>query len=70
MTTKDYDWFVESELSEYRGEYVIILDEEVVYHGKDLTEILKEFRRNYPNQVPKVAKIPDEETLILLAEIW
>lgn len=70
MTTRDYDWFVESELSEYRGEYIIILDEEVVYHGKDLTEILKEFRRNYPNQVPKVAKIPDEETLILLAEIW
>ncbi|MCK4485795.1 MAG: hypothetical protein KAU38_03430 [Desulfobacterales bacterium] len=69
MATKDYDWFVNSELTEYRGEYVIILHEKVVYHGKDLTKILKEFRRHHPNQVPKIAKIPEEETLILVCEI-
>ncbi len=65
MATRDYEWYVDSDLSQYRGKYVIILNEKVIYYGKDLTELLRRFREEYPSQIPKIAKIPEEETLIL-----
>ena len=63
--SKDFSWYVNADLNQYRGEYVIILEEQVVYHGHDLTKLLKKFRKEHPDQVPKVAKIPLEETLVL-----
>lgn len=63
--SKDFQWYVDADLNRYRGEYVVILDEQVVYHGPDLAQLLKEFRKTYPHKVPKVAKIPLEETLVL-----
>ena len=63
--SRDFQWYVNADLHQYRGEYVVILDEHVVYHGPNLAKLLQEFRRHYPKQVPKVAKIPLEETLVL-----
>lgn len=63
--SKDFQWYVNADLNQYRGEYVIIIDEQVVYHGPDLAKLLKQFRQEHPHQVPKVAKIPLEETLVL-----
>lgn len=63
--SKDLQWYVNADLDQYRGEYVVILDEQVVYHGPNLAELLQEFRRNHPHQVPNVAKVPLEETLVL-----
>ena len=64
-TSKDFQWYVNADLDQYRGEYVVILDEHVLYHGPNLAELLREFRKHYPDQTPKVAKIPLEETLVL-----
>ena len=70
LANRDYDWFVKTDLSEYKGEYVIIQGEKVVLHGRDLTEMLAEFRKKYPKEVPKIARVPEEETLILRYRIW
>jgi hypothetical protein len=69
LANRDYDWFVKTDLSEYKGEYVIIQGEKVVLHGRDLTEMLAEFRKKYPKEVPKIARVPDEETLIMRCRI-
>ncbi len=65
MISKDFEWYVKADLSRYKGEYVIIKDEKVIYHGKDMNKLLQQFRKRYPNEVPKVAKVPLEETLVL-----
>lgn len=65
MASKDFEWFVNANLDKYKGEYVVIFNEKIVLHGKDLSGLLKEFRKKNPNITPKVAQIPTEETLIL-----
>ena len=65
MASKDFEWFVQNDLKTYKSDYVIIADEKVVLHDRSLTKILKEFRATYPNKTPKIAKIPEEDALIL-----
>jgi len=65
MASKDYNWYLSADLAKYRGEYVIISHQKVVYHGNDLKEMLREFRKKFPEETPTIAKIPEEETLIL-----
>ena len=65
LSDKEYNWFVKADLSKYKGEYVIIRGKKVVLHGRKLTKLLSEFRRKYPTDVPKIARIPEEETLVL-----
>jgi len=65
MVSKDFEWFVHNDLRQYMGDYVIIADEKVILSGKSLTKILKEFRAKYPDKTPKIAKIPEEDALIL-----
>lgn len=65
MENKDLQWFATVALSEYKGEYAIILDQKVVLHGKDLKKLIKEFRTLHPNKTPKIAKIPEEHLLVL-----
>ncbi len=66
MENKDLKWFSTADLSKYKGEYAIILDQKIVFHGKHLKEIVKKFRVHYPNKVPKIAKIPEENLLVLI----
>jgi len=66
MTSKDYNWFLTADLSKYKGEYVIIFHQRVALHGKNLKKLLKEFRNRHPKETPKIAKVPEGETLILL----
>lgn len=65
MVSKDFEWFVHNDLKQHMGNYVIIADEKVVLSGKSLTKILNEFRAMYPDKTPKIAKIPEEDALIL-----
>lgn len=65
MPQSDLKWFAKAELNKYRGEYVIILNRQVVLHGLNLKEMLAEFRKKYPHETPQVAKIPKEDVLIL-----
>ena len=65
MASKDFEWFVQNDLKKYSGDYVIIADEKVISHGKSLTKLLKDFRVRYPDKTPKIAKIPEENALIL-----
>lgn len=65
MASKDFEWFVKNDLKSYSGDYVIIADEKVMSHGKSLTKLLKDFRAKYPDKTPKIAKIPEENALIL-----
>jgi SepF-like predicted cell division protein (DUF552 family) len=63
----DYEWFLNTDLSEYEeNEYVIIIDQKVVTRAKeDLKAVLSEIRNKYNEKTPLVAKVPSSETLIL-----
>ena len=65
MPSKDFDWFVNADLSRYRGEYVAIVDERVVTHGDNAKEVWRNAKRQYPDKSPALAKIPRDDILIL-----
>lgn len=68
MVKDDLKWFSTANLKEFKGEYIIILDKEIVFHGKNLKEMVNKFRKKYPNKIPKIAKVPEEELLIFFFE--
>ena len=68
MGTKDYEWFVKTDLSDYEGEWVATLDQKVVAHGNDAEVVYKEAKAKYPEKKPSLAKIPTGDTLILVLQ--
>lgn len=66
MIATNFEWFSQADLGKYKGRYVIIRGSRVIFSGKTPDRLLQRFRRKYPKEIPLVAKIPDEESLILV----
>ncbi len=66
MTTTNFDWFSQADLTRFRGRYVIIRGRRVISSGKSPDRLLQKFRTKHPKEIPLLAKIPNEETLILV----
>jgi len=66
MTTKDYEWFVKTDLSKYAGEWIATLNQKVIAHGNDAEIVYKEAKAKFPTKKPSLAKIPSGDTLILV----
>lgn len=66
MTVTRFDWFSQADLSRYRGRYVIIRGRRIISSGKSPERLLQKFRSKHPKEIPLLAKIPGDETLILV----
>ncbi len=53
----DYDWFMEHDFSQYAGEWIAILNKQVVEHGKDAGKIIEVVKKKYPGKRPSLVKI-------------
>lgn len=62
--TKEFDFFVKSDLSKYKGQYIAIVDDKVVSSGENAKKVWEEAKKK-TGKIPTIAKIPKEETLIL-----
>ena len=58
----DYEWYLETDLSRYRGKWIIIVNKEVVASGikEEMKELLKDVMKKYPGYMPLIAKIPEK----------
>jgi len=66
MVSREFNYFTDHSLSKYADEWVLILKDRVVLHGKDLKKILRESDEKYPNNRDVLlARVTDERTLIL-----
>ena len=65
MKTKEFEFFVKTDISKYRGQYVAIVGDKVVASGENAKKVLEEAARMFPGKTPLLAKIPREEALIL-----
>ena len=47
--------------SDYEGKWVVILGKKVLFSGKSeqLKTQMKKIRREHPNQIPLIAKVPE-----------
>jgi len=65
MTKADYDAYNLMNVSEYRGQWVAIVNKKVVSFGKDLKKVHSEAKKISPKLKPLFAKVPAEDTIIL-----
>ncbi len=62
---KNYEFYINADLSEYAGKWIAIVEGEVVASGERADEVGMEAERKYPNKKIALVKIPTEDTLIL-----
>ena len=63
-TVSEFEWYSKTDLSEYAGKWVVILDNKVVFSGKSLNEPLAKFKKAYPKKKPFIVKIPQSNVLL------
>ena len=63
--TKNFEAYLKLDKTGLENKYVIIVNGETVAKGEDIEDMLDSVRQEYPNEVPFVAKVPDERMLIL-----
>ncbi|MBI2581344.1 succinyl-CoA synthetase subunit alpha [Candidatus Woesearchaeota archaeon] len=64
MTSKEFEFYIKTDLSKYTGKYVAIVDDKVVGSGENAKTVWEEAKRK-TGKIPTIAKIPKEEALIL-----
>ena len=63
--TKNFQAFLKVDDSKYRDKYIVIAKGKVVGKGKDIEKLLGRAKKKFPDEIPLVAKIPEEEVLVL-----
>ncbi len=60
----NYQYFLETNLSSYIGQWVAICNKTVVAHGKDVKKVFHEAKEKCPKTKPLLTRVPDKETMI------
>lgn len=63
--SENFKAFMELDESQYINKYVVIVKGKIVSWGEDAEKLLFEVRKQFPQEIPLIAKIPPEETLVL-----
>ena len=63
--TKNFEAYLVLDKTDLENKYVVIVNGEVVAKGEDIETMLDRVRRLYPDDLPFVAKVPDQRLLIL-----
>jgi len=59
-----YDFFLETDLEEYKGEWITICDNKIISHGDNLKEIVEIAKKECKNKKFLITRVPSEETMI------
>jgi len=59
-----YGYYIKTDLEKYLGEWIVIIDDDVVAHGKDVKKVYNDAKAKYPRKRPLLAKVPEEKALI------
>ena len=60
----NYEYFLEANLSKYSGQWVTLYNNEVVSHGNNLKEVVKEAMSKCGGNKFLLVKVPSGETMI------
>ncbi len=63
--TENFEAYLKIDKRGLENEYVIFVNGKMVAKGEDIERMLEKVRREYPNEIPFVARVPDERMLIL-----
>lgn len=61
----NYDFFIKTDTSRYKGEWIAIAGNKIIAHGKDAEKVYKIAQKKVRTKEISLAKTPDEQMLIL-----
>lgn len=64
--SKNYEWYIETNVSKYEGKWIAIVNQKVVSVGEDAKKVYNEAKEKYREEKPSLAKVPTKDTLVLL----
>ena len=64
MQMRAYNVFMKTDLSKYIDEWIAIVDDEIVSHGKDVKVTYDKAVKKYPDHRVMVAKVPGKRNCI------
>ena len=64
---KNHETFLNTDLSDLAGKWVVIIDGKIAGSGDDLKALLEKVKKENPGRRPLVAKAPTKRILILSA---
>ncbi len=62
---KNYEFYINADLSEYAGKWIAIVDGKVVASGDRADVVYNEAKKKYPDEEIDPAKVPTDDLLIL-----
>lgn len=65
----NYEYFLKLKTASYKGKWIAIADNKVVAVGQRADEAFRLARKEYPENKISLAKVPQEETLVLKVRI-
>ena len=60
----NYQYFMETDISKYIGEWLAIFNDKIISHGKNLKEVSSKANKIAGGNKFLLAKVPSEETMI------
>ena len=63
--TKNFEVYIELDKTGLENQYIIIVNGNVVAKGEDIEQMLEKVKQDYPDEIPFVAKVPEERVLVL-----
>lgn len=66
--SEEFEFFVRADLSKYKGLYIAIIGRTVVASGDNAKIVWGKAQKKFPDKTPTIAKIPKDDTLILVTE--
>ncbi len=62
---KNYEFYINADLSEYAGKWIAIVDAKVVASGDRADEVYNEAKKRYPDRIIAIDKVPTDDVLVL-----
>jgi len=60
----NYQYFMETDISRYIGEWIAIYDKKIIAHGKNLKEVASKAKEVSGGRKFLLARVPSEEAMI------
>ncbi len=61
---KNYQFYLEADVSRYIGEWIAVVDDKIIAHGKRLKEVAEQARLSAHGKKFLLARVPSEATMI------
>ena len=62
---RNYEFYINADLSEYAGKWIAIVDGKVVASGDRADEVMKEAEKKHGDREITLAKVPTDDVLVL-----